>query len=239
MRDPAVVLFDLDDTIIDFSWNQAECWRLSCVEVRAETGADPDLLGAAIRQAGGQFWADHDRAERGRRDLIAASTEIAAEAFVALRIVVRDDLPHEMANSYRARRDEGIRLFEGAVDVLETLRSQGRRLGLVTNGTSEEQRGKIERFDLAQHFDHIQIEGEFGLGKPHDAAYRHALESMDAEPEMTWFVGDNLEWDVAAPQRHGMFGIWVSGRNDGLPDGAEHSPDRVVQNITELISPEL
>jgi putative hydrolase of the HAD superfamily len=98
---------------------------------------------------------------------------------------VRADLPREMSEQNRDLRDKGIRLFDGAVEVLEALRTQGRRLALVTNGTSEEQRGKIERFGLEHHFDHIQIEGEFGLGKPHDAAYLHALETMRPDPART------------------------------------------------------
>ncbi len=235
MDDPRVILFDLDDTIIDFSSNSAECWRLTCLEVREETGADVDALQRAINEAANRFWADHDRAEEGRRDLIRASATIIAEAFATLEVPVRTDLPREMSARYRARREDSIRLFEGAIEVLEALREQGRRLALVTNGTSAEQRPKIERFDLEHHFDHIQIEGEFGLGKPHDAAYRHALDTMNADPATTWFVGDNLEWDVAAPQRHGIFGIWVDGRRRGLPARSQHTPDRVVHRITELI----
>jgi putative hydrolase of the HAD superfamily len=235
MDDPRVILFDLDDTIIDFSWNSSESWSLTCLEVQAETGADPAALQRTIGDVANHFWADHDRAEEGRRDLILASATIVAEAFAALDVPVRPDLPREMSARYRKRREAGIRLFEGAIDVLETLRRQGRRLALVTNGTREEQRAKIERFDLESHFDHIQIEGEFGLGKPHDAAYRHALETMNADPATTWFVGDNLEWDVAAPQRHGIYGIWVDGRRRGVPADTAHVPDRIVQHITELI----
>jgi len=233
--DPDVILFDLDDTIIDFSWNSSDSWRLTCLEAGEETGADAELLQRAIGSAANNFWADHDRAEAGRRNLIAASATIVAEAFGTLEVNVRPDLPREMSRRYRTRREEGIRLFEGAINVLEALRTQGRRLALVTNGSRQEQRAKIERFDLEHHFDHIQIEGEFGLGKPHDAAYRHALETMNADPATTWFVGDNLEWDVAAPQRHGIYGIWVDGRQDGLPPDSAHAPDRIVHHIAELI----
>ena len=37
------------------------------------------------------------------------------------------------------------------------------------------QRGKIDRFDLARRFDHIQIEGEHGFGKPEERAYTGTL----------------------------------------------------------------
>jgi len=69
------------------------------------------------------------------------------------------ELPREVSDHYRALRHGGIRLFPRAIEVLEALRGRGHRLGLVTNGTQAEQRGKIEQFDLEGHFELIQIEG--------------------------------------------------------------------------------
>ena len=34
-------------------------------------------------------------------------------------------------------------------------------------------------------------------------------------------VGDNLEWDVAEPQRQGIYGIWIDIRGRGLPPGTQ------------------
>ena len=53
-------------------------------------------------------------------------------------------------------------------------------------------------------FDYIGIEGEVGVGKPDPQAYLLALSALGAQPSMTWMIGDNVEWDVAAPQRLGM-----------------------------------
>jgi putative hydrolase of the HAD superfamily len=47
-------------------------------------------------------------------------------------------------------------------------------------------------------------------------------------------VGDNLEWDVAAPQALGAYGIWVDVRRGGLLAGAAVRPDRVIHAIREL-----
>ena len=86
--------------------------------------------------------------------------------------------------------------------------TRGVRLALVTNGAGETQRAKIERFDLGHRFHHIQIEGEFGQGKPELAVYRHALERLGCDACDAWMVGDNYEWEVVAPQKLGMCGIW-------------------------------
>jgi putative hydrolase of the HAD superfamily len=79
----------------------------------------------------------------------------------------------------------------------------------------------------------IIVEGEFG--QTHHAMLRTLFASLGAEPSKTWSVGDNLEWDVGAPQTFGAYGIWVDVRRDGLPEGAPVRPDRIVHSIRDLI----
>jgi len=67
------------------------------------------------------------------------------------------------------------------------------------------------------------------------AETRALFASLGAEPARTWSVGDNLEWDVGAPQSFGAYGIWVDVRRGGLPEGAPVRPDRVIQSVRELI----
>jgi hypothetical protein len=69
MDDPSVILFDLDDMIVDFTWNQSASWRQACFEACPETGVDADELHVAITTTAERFWPDHDRAEEGRRNL--------------------------------------------------------------------------------------------------------------------------------------------------------------------------
>ena len=108
-------------------------------------------------------------------------------------------------------------------------------LALVTNGAAELQRAKIDRFDLARRFHHIQIEGEHGFGKPEERAYRHAMTTLGVAAAETWMVGDNLEWEVAAPQRLGIHAIWYDPAGEGVPPGSTAKPDRIVQSLSELL----
>jgi putative hydrolase of the HAD superfamily len=126
-------------------------------------------------------------------------------------------------------------LFPGVNDALGRLRARGIPLGLVTNGDRRQQRRKIEQYDLARFFDVIVIEGEFGCGKPEEAVYRHALAALRARPEEAWMVGDNLEWDVAAPQRLGLRGVWVDAPGQGLPVPAAVVPHRIIRAFPELV----
>lgn len=232
---PVAILFDLDDTIIDYGSSAEPLWRAVCDEAARDLrGTDADALMAAINRVRAWFWSDPERHRQGRADLRAASEQIAAQA---LRELGHDApyLARGIAITYRERRDRSLELLPNAVATLEDFRRRGVRLGLVTNGTGADQRAKIERFALAAHFEHILIEGEFGCGKPDERVYRAALGALRVRPEDTWFVGDNLDWDVAAPQRLGLYAIWVDRDRTGVPPESPVQPDRVIHSLSELL----
>ena len=98
------------------------------------------------------------------------------------------------------------------------------------------QRRKIERFGLSTHFEHIQVQEEFGVGKPDPAAFRNVLEVLALPALEVWMVGDHLELDVAAAQILGIFSIWHDHQGTGLPAGHAGRPDHIVSAIPELLS---
>jgi putative hydrolase of the HAD superfamily len=126
-------------------------------------------------------------------------------------------------------------LFPGVHEALETFRASGVKLALITNGAAEPQRRKVERFALAERFDHVQIEGEHGFGKPDERAYHHAMGALGVTPADTWMVGDNLEWEVETPQRLGIYAIWMDAHGEGLPADSTVKPDRIIRSLTELL----
>ena len=104
----------------------------------------------------------------------------------------------------------------------------GLRLGLITNGNGPAQRAKIDRFGLAKLFHHVLIEGEFGCGKPDPRVYLTSMNALGCRPSNTWMVGDNLEWEVAAPQQLGLTAIWVDPSGHGLPLGTSIRPSSII-----------
>ena len=163
-----------------------------------------------------------------------SALSIVSSAFSRLGV----DLPllsGEMAAAYGVHREEGVKLSPGATETLQRIREGGVRLALVTNGAGQAQRKKIDQFGLCPLFDYILIGGEFGVGKPDQRVYLHALQQLEAQPAETWMVGDNLEWEVAAPQRVGIFGIWFNPSGTGLPSESTVRPDRIIKSLPELL----
>ena len=108
-------------------------------------------------------------------------------------------------------------------------------MGLLTNGNSEFQRGKIQRFDLARYFESIVIESEFGAGKPDQRVFRAALEQMDALPTQAWMIGDDLMRDIQPAQLLGMGTVWVDIENSGLPASSPIVPMLTVHAVADLV----
>jgi HAD superfamily hydrolase (TIGR01458 family) len=74
------------------------------------------------------------------------------------------------------------------------------------------------------------------LGKPSPQYFGAALEAIDADPELTWMVGDDLEGDVLGAQAFGMKTVLVR-TGKFRPDELEQStsmPDGIVSSIAQL-----
>ncbi len=74
------------------------------------------------------------------------------------------------------------------------------------------------------------------LGKPSPAFFGAAMEALDADPEMTWMIGDDLEGDVGGGQAVGMRTVLVR-TGKFRPDDLDHTsiiPDGIVSSIAQL-----
>jgi putative hydrolase of the HAD superfamily len=234
LSSPRAILLDLDDTILDDSSGIMSCWREACVShCSTMDGLDPETVFKAIDNIREWYWSDPERHRIGRLELAWARGEVVRLALEGIG-VDDPDLAARIGTTYHALRDRSIRPIENAVATVCWLRERGCKLAMLTNGGSRAQRDKIDRFDLAPLFDVILIEGEVGFGKPDPRIYARALDQLNVTAGETWMVGDNLEWDVAAPQREGIAGIWIDARGSGVPAGRAVQPDRIINRLADL-----
>ena len=240
---PKAILFDLDDTLISPHHHRTIFWHDAIRDVWREKEGLCDLepkdivdLVNKIDRSATEFWSIPDRHKSGRLDIRTARFTIIDNA-----IGSDERYDHNtrwlIADRCGALMFEKTTLFPDAISTLKNLRMEGIKLALVTNGASEAQRAKINKFDLEQYFLHVQIEGEAGVGKPELKAYEIAMEKLNVLATETWMVGDNIDWEVIAPQKLGIFSIWRDPRGYGiLPEGTLAKPDRIITKLSELKS---
>ena len=233
---PEAILFDLDDTILADDAVNEKAWGIVLEKPIPEARKlDIARLWAAIRQAGDWYYGDPERLRRARLDLRTARREVVTMALSSIGVNDRR-LARELADSYGEEKEKAIFVHPGAIETISHLWKEGIPMALLTNGNSERQRKKIERFELARFFDHILIEGELGMGKPDEQIFRRALELLGVvHPSQTWMVGDGLETDVRPAQKLGIYAIWVDWRGEGLPESSVVRPDRIIRRLCELL----
>src|SRR3954453_21313664 len=235
---PRAMLIDLDDTILSAYGRPDIAWNNIAAEFASELAPlSPQQVAAAIGHSGRQFWATAEA--EWRLKIAGARGEVVRHGFSAPagagHGLLAADLAIRLADRFTAYREEQMFVYPGAHDAIDALKALGVKLALVTNGAAGIQRAKVERFALTHRFDHIQIEGEHGFGKPDERAYRHAMQALGVTAPETWMIGDNLEWEVEAPQRLGIYAIWIDVHGEGLPADTTVKPDRIIRSLSELL----
>ena len=117
---------------------------------------------------------------------------------------------------------EHFELYEDALPVLEELRVQGLKLGLVSNtGRNLDEFVAHHRLDV----DAAIGSGAFGRTKPHPTIFRAVLERLAIEPAHAAMVGDSPEDDVEGAHAAGIEAAFLLDRDDRYPEIDDRLPD--------------
>jgi HAD superfamily hydrolase (TIGR01662 family) len=107
-------------------------------------------------------------------------------------------------------QSENFELYEDVVPVLEELRLQGLKLGLVSNTGRD-----LDAFVAHHHLD-VDVAvaaGVHGLTKPHESIFRAAIEQLEVRPAEAAMIGDSIADDVEGARALGMQAFLVDRRN--------------------------
>lgn len=113
-------------------------------------------------------------------------------------------------------RPEAWRVYADAVPALRALRSDGVRLGVVSNWDSRLP-AVLEMLELAEYFEAVGVSHLEGIEKPAPGFFHRILERLGVPPERALHVGDVPELDLAGARSAGIDGLLIDrhGRLDG------------------------
>ena len=204
-----VVLFDLDGTVVDSGAIILASMRHATREVLGREYTDEDLLKA-----------------------------VGGPGLEAQMAALAPDRADELVRVYRAHNEplhDELEACEGMVAVLERLREEGRRLGIVTAKRRSTAALAFERVPVAHLFEAVVGGDETERHKPHPEPLLLAAERMGADPAETAYVGDS-PFDMRAAKAAGMHAIGVTwGRIHDRALLAAEAPDAVVDRAEELL----
>lgn len=211
------VLFDLDDTLLEYTQ--------SAEEVLA--GAF-DRVGVDSPFEVGEYYARYDEF----LDATDGIDGLRAACFAAiLDERGRDpELGRRIAAAYADERDQtAVRFLPGAEDALDALAD--RPLAIVTNGDPAMQRAKMDALGLRERVDEVVYAGYDVPAKPEPDAFHRALELLDSSPERAIHLGNSLTTDVPGARAAGLATGWVPADPSVDPDPL---PDHSFESLAEI-----
>lgn len=127
----------------------------------------------------------------------------------------------------------GTSLREGAVEALQALSTEGRRLLVATNKPRHPAKLVLDRLQLAALVDGLVSPEDAGVHKPDPQFVNHCLQ--DRPPSMAVLVGDS-EVDAATARAAGIPFVAIrGGYNEGRDIGElRPSPERVIDSLKDL-----
>lgn len=239
-RQIKAVIFDLDDTLIDWSnleieWDEFHYSRIEKVwEYLTEQGftlPEKKALFQFMKERIRKIW-DNARGEW----VIPSMGEAMAQMLTDLEISPEEVDMKALLSHYNWGVYPGVVLFEDTHYVLETLRQQDYKIGLVTNSIFHMWMRDIEleAYDLIHYFDARLTSGDVGYLKPHPQIYHNILEMLEVSPEEAVFVGDRPQNDIAGANKVGLTSVLISPPHlDRELNG--HIPDYTIASLSELL----
>ena len=232
---PQAILFDMDDTLLFVNVTADSAWKEACnLAVKEPKPHSTEEFLNQLNTVRNWYWSDAERHRVGRLDLHGARTAIIRMALEKLGCN-DEQTANNIAANYANILDGALEFFPNVENTLKELVKKRVKLALLTNGAGEAQRAKIQRFKLGRYFSICLIEGELGYGKPDQRFFKMALDKLGVMPNQAWMVGDDLERDITGAQTAEIFSVWHDFGKAGLPASSTVKPDRIINNLAELL----
>ncbi|MGI5485538.1 HAD family hydrolase [Microtetraspora malaysiensis] len=117
---------------------------------------------------------------------------------------------------------------------LAELRAAGWRVGIITNGTPDNQIAKLQRTGLAEAVDGYAVSGIEGIRKPDVGLFEIAAQRCRMTPgEGGWMIGDNLVADIEGGRAADLRTVWIDRT---IRPGEEHPADHAVSDVMQAIA---
>lgn len=195
-----LVIFDLDDTLIDFASTRQQAYARMAVLLGRE-GIDAAAYLQACPAVDRALFAQFEQGRIRRADYRARRF---SEPFAALGLEPRAGLVDQLNTLFMDCVNDEPLLHDDAQPVLQALHAQGLHTAILTNGPSDGQRRKLRATGLADAVDHVAIGEEIGASKPLAAAFQAVLGRFGIAPGQALMIGDSPELDYDAALNAGL-----------------------------------
>lgn len=217
MQHIKAVLFDLDNTLLDRTHTFERFTRGLLDRYFGHMESTDEVFARIV-----------ELDEDGYKDKRALFDELIEE----LPWSVRPE-PGELMAYYKVEYVRNAALKEHAQEIIAHVRTRF-KTGLITNGRTEIQYGKIDRLGIRTGFDVILVSEEAGVKKPDARIFEMALDRLGLKPDQCVYIGDHPVNDIEAAAKLGMETVWVKA-NQPWREELTVRPNATIERLSELL----
>jgi len=194
------VIFDLDDTLFDHTASATKAIHSWVTDLGGTPSDELIAQWFVIEQDNFNRWlageVTHQGQRRGRlRDFLP---------LIGRPVPATDEELDKVFEGFLHHYQDNWVAFPDARPALEVARSNNWRVGVLTNGSTTQQNGKLRVIGLAELVDVVCTSESLGVSKPAPEAYLLTCEALGVDPADALMIGDNLDLDVLAPRTAGL-----------------------------------
>ena len=217
------IFFDLDHTLWDFEKNSGLAFNEIFIELNFPFSLDVFLkLYNPINHAQWKLYRENKITQEDLRFNRLNKT------FEKLNYSASIGLIDKISEQYITYLSTFPHLFEGAIELLEALKSRF-RLHVITNGFDKVQQFKIENSGIKSFFEFVFTAEKVGFKKPHPEIFIQSLKTVNTTAEASIMIGDSFEADILGALNQGMQAIHFNSHNEEV-----HTKCPIVYSLAEL-----
>lgn len=141
----------------------------------------------------------------------------------------------EAINLFYTEYRESVYYESNIHDTLKIVKGLGYKIGVISNTCyyDEVMKECFKKAELLELIDCFTFSYSLKCGKPDKKIFKAALKKMDALPNESIMVGDNLNSDIKPAQELGMHTIWFKNINN-KEASSDILPDAIISDLSDL-----
>jgi len=218
------ILFDLDNTLLDFDQGESYAFRQMLEQSGIPYKAAYFQMYNRINK---KCWADFEEGLITQDELKSLRFRKFFEAIGSKKS------PRRANRNYLSFLGESDHEIAGARDLLNQLKEQDFQMALVTNGLKDVQHPRLKKSKLYPYFQSIIISDEIGVAKPHKAFFDYAYEAIGRPSKASILViGDSINSDIQGANNYGLASCWFNPKEK--ENNTEISPTYTIDKLEQL-----
>lgn len=201
MRKYTTLLFDADNTLLDFTAAEEQAIKMTCEELSVPFSEDVGKLYSRINDS---LWKGFEKGEIER-------SQIKIERFRQLKERLGLSVSAEsMSETYIKQLSLQSPLIEGAEEMLESLHKKY-DMYIVTNGNAPVQKSRLKKSGILRFFSGVFISEEVGVPKPKKEFFDKVLSTIpESDKAKVCIIGDSMSSDILGGINSGIDTCWFN-----------------------------